>query len=307
MNPSSAKLSGLIAAPHTPFHSDGSLNLAAVKKQAEHFAANRIERVFVGGTTGECHSLSLQERKALAEQWARQARATRVELIVHVGSNCAGDSRELAAQAAQLGAIGIAAVAPFFFKPPDVPSLVDWCAQIASAAPGLPFYYYDIPGYSGVNLSMPEFIKQASEQIPNFGGMKFTNPDLLGYQECLRLWGDRLDLLFGLDELLLAALVFGCRGAVGATYNFAAPLYWRLIAAFQRGDLETARQEQFRSVQLIKTLNRYGFFGATKAVMKMIGVDVGPTRLPNANPSTERTALLRRDLEELGFFAWIKS
>lgn len=307
MHSPGARLTGLIAAPHTPFTADGTLNLPVVEQQAEHFLRNGIKRVFAGGTTGECHSLSTSERQALAARWAEVCRGSKVEMIVHVGSNCEADARELAAQAGRLGAIGIAAVAPSYFKPADVSALVTWCKRIASAAPETPFYYYDIPLFTNVRLPMPDFIPQARERIPTFAGMKFTNPDLLAYQECLRTWGKELDILFGLDELLLAALVFGCRGAVGATYNFAAPIYHRLIAAFAAGDLEQARQEQFRSVQLIKVLGRYGFFGATKAVMKMVGIEVGPARLPNSNVSAEQTVALRKELEALGFFDWVSA
>jgi N-acetylneuraminate lyase len=56
----------------------------------------------------------------------------------------------------------------------------------------------------------------------------------------------------------LAALALGAKGAVRSSDNFAAPLDHRLIAAFQRGDLDAARREQFRSVQLIQLFASYG-------------------------------------------------
>ena len=66
------QLRGLVAATHTPFHADGHLNLAAVEKQAEHLQRNGIKIVFIGGTTGESHSLTLDERLALAQQWSER-------------------------------------------------------------------------------------------------------------------------------------------------------------------------------------------------------------------------------------------
>ena len=105
---------------------------------------------------------------------------------------------------------------------------------------------------------------------------------------------------------LLYTLSLGAASAVGSSYNFAAPVYQRLMAAFARGDLAAARVEQFRSVQLIKLLAGYGYLGAAKAVMNMLGVDVGPARLPNNTPPPEQTAQLRDGLEKLGFFDWIK-
>ena len=299
-------LHGLIAAPHTPFAADGSLNLVIVEKQAARLLADRVTAAFIGGTTGETHSLTLAERRALAQRWIEVARGTRLRVIVHAGSNCLADARSLAAQAQELGATAVAAMPPSYFKPSSVDALVDCMADIASAAPALPFYYYDIPSFTGVTLPSSQFLEKGAQRIPNLAGLKFTNNNMMEYQLCLRAADGTLDVAFGFDEMLLAALAIGARGAVGSTYNFAAPVYHRLIAAFERGDLDAARREQFRSVQLIQVFVRYGFMGATKAVMKMIGVDVGPARLPNGNPTAEQAGKLRADLEKLGFFEWIR-
>jgi N-acetylneuraminate lyase len=111
---------------------------------------------------------------------------------------------------------------------------------------------------------------------------------------------------FGCDEFLLAALSLGATGAVGSTYNFAAPIYHRIIAAFEKGDMAAARAEQFRSVQLVQLLSGVGFMGAAKAVMGMLGVELGPARLPSGTPTPTEVKKLRGDLERLGFFDWLK-
>lgn len=299
-------LHGLIAAPHTPFAADGSLNLPVVEKQAARLLADRVTTVFVGGTTGETHSLTLEERRVLARRWVEVARGTKLKVIIHAGSNCLADARALAAQAQELGAAAIAAMPPCYFKPSSVEVLVDCMADIAAAAPALPFYYYDIPSFTGVTLPSSQFLEKGAPRIPNLAGLKFTNNNMMEYQLCLRAAGGTLDVAFGYDEMLLAALVIGARGAVGSTYNFAAPVYHRLITAFEHGDFDAARREQFRSVQLIQVAVRYGFMGATKAIMKMIGVDVGPARLPNGNLTAEQAGKMRGDLEKLGFFEWIR-
>lgn len=298
-------LSGLVAATHTPFTAAGDLNLAIVERQAAHLLEHGIPVAFIGGTTGESHSLTLAERSALTTRWLQVTDGTDLEVIVHVGSNCLPDACTLAAQADQLGARGIAALAPSYFKPKDVRALVDCCAELAAAAPETPFYYYDIPKLSGVELSMPEFAAQAAERVPTFAGIKWTNPDLYAWQ-LVRHSGLGLDLPWGCDEFLLAALAIGATGAVGSTYNFAAPVYQRLLAAFAAGDLAAARVEQYRSAQLVKLLAGYGFMGAAKATMTLLGVDVGPARLPNAAFPLDKLPQLRAELEALGFFDWIR-
>ncbi len=303
MAPSSApRLKGLVAATHTPFHADGSLNLAAVEKQAEHLARSGVATVFIGGTTGESASLTLEERRALGRRWCEVARHAAINVIVHVGSTCLADSRLLAEEAEKLGAVAISAVAPSYFKPRSLELLVASCADIAAAAPNTPFFYYDIPGLTGVSFSMAEFLGVAAPRIPTLAGIKFSNPDQMAFTECLRADGGRWQMPWGIDEALLAALALGATSAVGSTYNFAAPIYNRLIAAFDRGDLATAREEQWRSVQLVKLLGGFGYMGAAKATMAMLGVDVGPARLPNGSVTEAQRKSLQSGLEKLGFF-----
>jgi N-acetylneuraminate lyase len=299
------KLTGLVAAAHTPFNKDTSLNLAGVEKQAAHFLKNKIKVAFIGGSTGESHSLTTDERRQLAQRWLEVTRGMELQVIVHVGSNCVTDAAALAAHAQKIGALAISALAPSYFKPKSVADLLNCCAAIATAAPKTPFYFYDIPVLTGVSLSMPEFLAQGRKKIPNLAGIKWTNADLYSYQLCQHIAGD-FDLPWGNDEYLLAAVALGAVGAVGSTYCFAAPIYHRLLTAFAAGDLGTARKEQFRSCQLVQTLASYGYMGAAKATLKMLGVDVGPTRLPNTNLNQEQVKELRAKLEALGFFEWIK-
>lgn len=299
-------LTGLVAAVHSPFRADGSLHTGAVEAQAAHLRAQGIDLAFVGGTTGEGPSLSLEERSALARSWLEAARGTGLGVVVHVGSNCLADARALAAQAEKGGALAVSAFAPSYFKPRDLDTLVSCCADVASAAPRTPFYFYDIPALTGVSLSMPDFLERAGGRIPTLAGLKFTSPDLMAYQLCLRAGGSAFDVPWGSDETLLAALALGARGAVGSTYNFAAPLYHRMLRAFAAGDLEAARAEQLRSVEVVRLLSGYGYMGAAKAVMAMLGVDVGPPRLPSPRLSAAQAAELRGRLEALGFFDWIR-
>lgn len=303
MNPASP-LHGLTAATHTPFHPDGSLNLSAVEAQAAHLLQSGVSAAFIGGTTGESASLSLEERLALTERWMAVTRGSALRVVVHVGSNCLADARTLAAQAEKLGTVAISALAPSYFKPRSVDLLIACCADIASAAPETPFYYYDIPALTGVSFPMTEFLEKAPARIPSLAGLKFTNPDLMAYLQCLRR-GD-WDIPWGIDEWMLGALATGARGAVGSSFNFAAPLYLRLMAAFARSDMEAARLEQHRSTQLISLLARYGYMGAAKATMEMLGIPVGPARLPNAALKAEQMAALRTELETLGYFHWIQ-
>jgi len=294
-------LTGLIAAPHTPFRPDGSVALELVAQQARLLAHNRVSGAFICGTTGESPSLSTDERRAIAEAWVA-ARQPGLSIIVHVGHLCLADARALAAHAQAIGADAIAAVAPSFFKPGSQHELVAWCAQVASAAPELPFYYYTIPSMTGVALSAADFLAAAEPRIPNLAGIKFTFENLMDFSRATTYGGGKFTILFGRDEILLAGLSLGAPGAVGSTYNFAAPLYHRIIDAFNRGDLAAARRDQARAIEFIGALDRFGGIVAGKVAMKLIGLDCGPVRLPLRAATPADEAGLRAAFEQIGFF-----
>lgn len=295
------KLEGLIAAAHSPFGSDGAINLSAIEKQAQHYLQTGIKAAFICGSTGESHSLTLAERRQMAERWRDVVKGTNLKLIVHVGSNCLSDAAELAEHAGQIGAYAISALSPSYFKPGNVETLVESMAKIATRAPSTPFYFYDIPALTNVNLSMVRFLELAPKSIPNLVGLKFTNSDMSSLQHCLQYAQNYWDILWGVDEVLLAALTLGVRGAVGSSFNFCAPLHLKTIAAFEKSDWATARKSQHQAVQWIEILARYGYMAAAKFCLECQGVPVGPARLPQGNLSAEAKANLLRELQAAGF------
>ena len=292
----------IIAAPHTPFHSDGRLKREAVPQQAHHLSRFGVDGVFVGGTTGECASLTVEERMFLAESWCEVAPTSELDIIVHVGHSSQIDACRLATHAQHTHADAVAAYAPNYFKPQKVDDLIDFLAPIAKAACDLPFYYYDIPVMTGVRLPMVEFLEKGKARIPNLVGLKYSNDDLVQLLQCVQLQDGEFEILFGRDEALLAGVAFGVRGAVGSTYNLAAHLYRRMLSALAAGDFSTARTLQARSITIVRAMESFGFLAASKAAMSMLGVDCGPLRPPLRNLDADQIDSLRRRLEEIGFF-----
>lgn len=297
------RLTGLIAAPHTPFRPDGTVATEVIPQQARLLARNGVTGAFVCGTTGEGSSLTNAERRQVVEAWLA-ARPASLALIVHVGHLSLGDACELARHAQDSGADAIAALAPSFFKPASVTELVAWCAQLAAAAPRLPFYYYHIPVMTGVTIPVVDFLNSVNGQIPTLAGIKFTHENLMDFGQSVAMEDGRYDMLFGRDEILLSGIALGARGAVGSTYNYAAPLYLRIFEAFARGDLAAARREQSRAMEMIAVLNRHGGMAAGKTAMKLIGVDCGPLRLPIRSLTARDEESLRAALEKVGFFEY---
>jgi N-acetylneuraminate lyase len=296
------RLKGLIAAPYTPFRKDGGLNLPMIEKLAEALVVNKVAGAFVCGTTGEGVSMSTAERMKVAERWQASA-GPKLRVIVHVGHTSLGDCRALAAHAQKIGAAAVGCMAPFCFKPSKAEDLVAFCAEVAAAAPDLPFYYYHIPCVTGVTIPAFDFLRAAADRIPNLAGIKFTHENLMDYSACVRWEGGRYDALFGRDEMLLPGLAVGAAGAIGSTYNYAAPVYHRIMKAFARGDLAAAQDEQARANAMIAVLIRFGGMPpAGKAFMRLIGLDCGPVRLPLCPLTEAQAEALRAGAEAAGFF-----
>jgi N-acetylneuraminate lyase len=285
----------LIAPPFTPLDSAGQLNLTGIEKYVEVLVSSQaIDGAFVAGSTGEGMSLTVAERQAVTERWVAAARSTKLEIIVQVGHNGQADAVQLAGHAAKVGAAAISASAPSYFKPATVDDLVDFLAPIAAAAGELPFYFYDIPMLTCVELSMPEFMEKAPQRIRNLAGLKYTNDNLVQLQHCLNVGDGSLEVLFGRDQLLLPAYALGVQGAVGSTYNLIGPLYRTMINAFDAGDHVQARRLQSQALALIDLLEKHGFLAAAKYAMSRFGLDCGPVRSPLRNLSDEQ----RRDIDE---------
>jgi len=295
-------ITGMIVAPHTPMHGDGSVNLDAIEKQAELFARNDLAGVFICGTTGEGMSLTTTERMAIAERWTAAAGAD-LRVIVHVGTTCLRDCQTLAEHARKIGAWGVGTMGPCFYHPVTVEDLVAFCAEIAASAGELPLYYYHMPVMTGVQFSMRSFLVAAGAKIPTLAGVKYTYEDLMDLGLCMELENGRFDMLFGRDEILLSALVLGVRGAIGSTFNYAAPLYHRIIAAYEAGDMPAAQALQKKAMTLVEALRMAAGqeIASGKAAMKLLGLDCGPVRNPLRSLSPAQSAAYAARLESIGF------
>lgn len=280
------KLTGLIAAPHTPFDSSGNVNFEEIDKIAKHLINDGVKGIYVCGTTGEGIHCSVEERKAIAERWV-SACNHKLDIIVHTGALSIVDTLELTRHADTLDILATSAIGPCFFKPGSVADLVEYCATIAAAAPSKGFYYYH-SGMSGVNLNMEEFLIQADKRIPNLSGLKFNSGDLYEYQRCLRACDGKFDVPFGVDEHLPGALAVGAKSAVGSTYNYAAPHFNSIIEAFNKGDHDAVFNKMTNVIQLIRVLVEFGGVAAGKIAMELHDINAGDPRLPLMPLSAEQ-------------------
>lgn len=294
------KFKGLIAAPFTPFDMKGNLNKDLIPEYYNFLERNGIVGAFINGTTGEGPSLTQKEKQINTELWAKCLNSGgKVKIINLVGGTSYKECIENAVLSAELGISAIAVIAPYFFRPCDENILAEFVTEVGMSVPNMPVYYYHIPIFTGVNVSMRSFLEKISRMLPNFAGIKFTHEDFMDYLDCINYKNKKYDILWGRDECLLAALSLGGLGAVGSTYNYAAPLYHKMIDAFNKGDMETARKLQQKSIDLIKLIGKYGGIATGKAFMKYIGLDCGLFRLPVKNMTPKIYDNFKKEVESL--------
>ena len=297
------KIIGLIDAPFTPFRANGEVNLEPIAAYGAMLKKNGMQAVCINGSSGEGYMLTTDERKALAEEWVKQA-PKGFKVIVHVGSCCLRESVALARHAAEIGAWGIGAMAPPFPRIGRIEELVKYCEQIAAAAPNLPFYYYHIPAFNGAFLPMLDLLKAVDGRIPNFAGIKYTYESLYEYNQCRLYANGKFDMLHGQDETILPSLAQGgAQGGIGGTTNYNGRELVAIIDAWKNGDVEAARRHQNFAQEVINVICHYrGNIVGGKRIMKLMGFDLGPNRVPFQNMTDEEEARMKAELDAIDFF-----
>ena len=293
---------GLIAAPFTPFNAKGELNLSLIPDYYRFLKSNGVTGAFICGSTGEGVSLTLAEKKVVAEAWAACSNHDQgFRVMMFLGGTCIADCIDLAKHAYEIGLYAVSFTAPFYFKPANADMLAQCCKAIADQIPDMPFYYYHIPVLTGVNIAMIDLLKAIDGQIPNFAGIKYTHEDFMDFQSCMTFKNGYYDMMWGRDENMLSALALGTKASIGSTLNYLAPLYLSLMDAFNANDLKKAAELQQKSIDFIRFLGKYGGISVGKAYMKMAGLDCGEFRLPVKNMTNQDFEAFKLDVNGLDF------
>ncbi len=271
------KITGLVIAAYTPMREDETINFDKIGELVEYAVNHRMAGLFVNGSTGEFASLTLEERIRTADAYIAAA-AGRIPIIVNVASTCRRDSLRLAERAAASGADAICAMAPYYFPPSSPRALADFISGIIPGCGGKPLFLYYAGNIAGGTISVYEFLRIMVEEQPGFAGVKFTSDNLCEYRRCLAL-SDRLQILYGRDEMLLGALAMGAVAAIGTTFNYLPRVYHGIVDAFGRNDFDEARRLTDITHRAVSVASHYGM-PALKGFMKLAGIDVGPWRSP---------------------------
>ena len=292
------KLSGILPALLTPFDEDDKVNAAVIRDVVEFHLTAGVSGFYLTGSTGEGLLLSEAERGLVVETVVDQVKG-RVPVVVHVGALTTASACTLAAQAEEAGADAISSIPPIYFSVgPE--GVKQYYARIASAS-SLPFYVYNIPGATGIDVGV-DMMRDLITAVPTLRGMKYTSYNFFEMRKIIEMEGGRFNIVSGPDELMIAAQAMGADGAIGSTYNPLPHLFVQAYEAFGANDVATARELQAKANRVISVFLQFPSLSALKEMMRLIGFDCGSARQPNLPLTDEQKGQMREMLEEIGFF-----
>jgi 4-hydroxy-tetrahydrodipicolinate synthase len=278
----------------TPFHKDGSVDEAAVRRLTGRQIDAGIHFVSPCGTTGEAPTLSHHEKLHVIELVVDET-AGRVPVLAGAGGYDTREVIEMVREIETLGADGILSVSPYYNKPTQE-GLYQHYKAIAEST-RLPIILYNVPGRTGVNIE-PRTVVRLSE-LPNIVGVKEASGNVVQMSEIIASAPDEFLLLGGDDPLTVAVMAIGGRGIVSVASNEAPAEMAQIVGLAEKGDYVGAR----RLHHWLLPLAQVNFIEANpipvKAAMAAMGLIDEVYRLPLVSPSSASREKIMRVLQDL--------
>ncbi len=292
------KPEGIFPALVTPFTENGkSIDEEKLRILVNHCIELGVHGVVPGGTTGEFVNMTIEERKRLLKVVLDEVNG-RVPVIAGTGASGTDKALEMTKYAKDLGAEAVLIVTPFYLKPADR-GIYEHYDTIASKVE-IPIILYNIPQCTGVELSW-QMVEDLA-QIPNIVGLKDSSGQLRYILAVLEKVRDKINVLCGHDEVVVAALAAGCSGAILASANVIPDIWVQIYNHVKKGELQKARELQYKIQKIARIIAGSGAVG-TKEALNMMKIKVGPVRSPlsvGGELTYEAREELRLDLEKLG-------
>lgn len=295
------KFSGIIPPVPTVFKDDGSFDMAGMALVIDHLVNSGVDGMFFLGTGGEFSQMSHEERLTVAEFVVRYT-AGRVPVLIGTGSTNTREAVALSRHAQSIGASGVVAINPYYWKVTEE-NLLGYFSAIANAVE-LPVLLYNFPALTGQDL-YPAFVKRLVDAHPNIVGLKDTIDSVAHLRDMVDIVkGAHPDfsVFCGYDDHLLNTLLLGGDGAISASANFAPNVSTGIYRAVKQGDLPMATALHRTILQLPRIYKvDVPFVGVVKEAMKACGLPISSYSLPPAAPlSEEKITMVRRVLTDAG-------
>ncbi|HBE99961.1 MAG: dihydrodipicolinate synthase family protein [Dehalococcoidia bacterium] len=288
---------GIFPAIATPMSSDGTLNETAFREVMEFNIQAGVGGFWVAGGNGESVLLSDEENMRIAEIASDQNRG-RINNIMHVGAPTTERAVKLAEHAAKAGAEAICCVPPFFYRQTDEAIVEHYKAVAASA--DLPFYVYNLPQSTGVEITV-ELMQKIQDGVPQLAGLKHSSINFANVREWVKM---DLKCFIGSSMLMVPALSIGAVGCIDGPPCAAPELWVAIWKSWQAGNINEAMNAQKKASSFTEIMREAGVHSGTKAVLtERLGIDCGSGRLPNPPLEGKRRENILQRVADLGIGA----
>jgi 4-hydroxy-tetrahydrodipicolinate synthase len=292
------KPEGILPALVTPFTDDGkAVDEERLRVLVSHCIELGVHGVVPCGTTGEFVNLTTEEKKRVIKIVVDEVNG-RVPVVAGTGASGTDQALEMTKYAKDVGAEAVLIVTPFYLKPADR-GIYEHYDTIASKV-DLPIILYNIPQCTG--LPLPWQMVEDLAQIPNIVGIKDSSGQLSFILAVLEKVRDKIKVICGHDEVVVAALAAGCSGAILASANVIPDIWVQVYNHVKNGELQKARELQYKVQKIARIIAGSGAVG-TKEALNMMKIKVGPVRKPlsvGGELTYEAREELRLDLEKIG-------
>ncbi len=273
---SNQNFQGVWPALFTPVSENGTLNEKELEKLVELMIDQKMDGIYLLGSTGQGLLFSEEERKQIAAATLEIVRG-RVPVMVHVGALNTEESIRLARHAALHGADAISSVGPIYFGGGAEMAFTHY-RRIAEST-GLPFFPYQIGG-----ATSDEVIDRLLE-MPQVGGMKLTTTQLLEIGAIKNKAGEKWKLFSGADELMCQAAICGTVGAIGTFYNMFGPTCKHIRASFLEGNVREANDFMLLFQGFIERILPYVWTFIDRGMQLKYDITIGAPKPPLLAPA----------------------
>ena len=288
-------LQGSIVAMVTPFHEDGSVNFGVLTELLERQIAAGTDGILTLGTTGEYSTMSHEEDAAVVEHTIRVVDG-RVPVMVGSGSNCTATQIEKSIQYQDMGADALLLIAPYYNKA-NAEGMYRHFAETADKV-HIPCILYNVPGRTG--CSIPVSVVEKLSQHPNIAGIKEASGDMSYAMKIAHCAGPDFAIYSGNDDITVPLMSIGGSGVISVYANVMPAMCHQIVDDYLHGRQAQAVANHLKYLQLMNDLFLEVNPIPVKTAMNLLGLNVGPMRLPLCEMSAEHAAALRTTMEEAG-------
>ena len=284
----------------TPMHEDGTIHYEKLEELLEFQIRGGTDAIIICGTTGETATMTGEEHLETI-RFAVEKVNGRIPVIAGTGSNCTRTAVRISAEAARMGVDGLLLVTPFYNKATQN-GLAAHFTAIAEAAPDTPVILYNVPSRTGCNI-LPATVAGLVKNVKNIVGLKAASGNISQIADAVAACGKELDLYSGNDDQIVPIMALGGIGVISVLSNVAPKETHEMTAKMLSGDLAGARDLQIRFLPLIRALFCEVNPIPVKAALNMMGMEVGPVRLPLTELEEGHKEQLRAALQGAGLLA----